>query len=133
MSTRTPVQRLLLQQSSSSPLVSHLQSILPQSHLRQQTTTRAFSNTSASYAGVRKAKSFAPQQMGMKQPSQKSFEVMKRDQLKNIDQMPNDLGLIPGTFIMPTASRLPSLTSEFGARFALEKHRAWTRIKEVFA
>lgn len=71
--------------------------------------------------------------MGMKQPSQKSFEVMKRDQMKNIDQMPNDVGLIPGTFIMPTGSRLPSLTQEFGARFALEKYRAWMRIKEVFA
>ncbi|KAG9526432.1 hypothetical protein KCU89_g7733, partial [Aureobasidium melanogenum] len=133
MSTRTPVQRLLQQQSGSSPLTTLLQPCLSQSCLRQPNTTRAFSNTSRSHAGVRKQKSFTPQQMGMKQPSQKSFEVMKRDQMKNIDQMPNDVGLIPGTFIMPTGSRLPSLTQEFGARFALEKYRAWMRIKEVFA
>ncbi|KAH0361160.1 hypothetical protein KCU65_g8887, partial [Aureobasidium melanogenum] len=133
MSPRTPVQRLLLPQSSSSPLVSLLTPNLCQSPLRQSSTTRFFSNTCCNHAGVRKSKSFNPQQMGMKQPSQKSFEVMKRDQLKNIDQMPNDLGLIPGTFIMPTGARLPSLTQEFGQRFALEKHRAWMRIKEVFA
>ncbi|KAG9663334.1 hypothetical protein KCU95_g873, partial [Aureobasidium melanogenum] len=133
MSTRTSVQRLLHQQPSTSPLASLHQTYLSQSCLRQPNTTRAFSNTSRSHAAVRKQRSFAPQQMGMKQPSQKSFEVMKRDQMKNIDQMPNDVGLIPGTFIMPTGSRLPSLTQEFGARFALEKYRAWTRIKEVFA
>ncbi|KAG9587583.1 hypothetical protein KCV04_g21930, partial [Aureobasidium melanogenum] len=133
MSTRTPVQRLLQQQSSNTPLGTLLQPYLSQSCLRQANITRAFSNTSRSHAGVRKQKSFTPQQMGMKQPSQKSFEVMKRDQMKNIDQMPNDVGLIPGTFIMPTGSRLPSLTQEFGARFALEKYRAWMRIKEVFA
>lgn len=65
----------------------------------------------------------------MKQPSQKSFEVMKKEQMRNIDQMPNDVGLIPGTFIMPTGSRLPS---DFGTRFALEKFRLWMRIKEIF-
>jgi protein MBA1 len=65
----------------------------------------------------------------MKQPSQKSFEVMKKEQMKNIEQMPNDVGLIPGTFIMPTGARLPS---EFGKRFQLEKYRLWLRVKEIF-
>jgi protein MBA1 len=68
----------------------------------------------------------------MKQPSQKSFEVMKKEQMKNIEQMPNDVGLIPGTFIMPTGSRLPSFTAEFGKRFQLEKYRLWLRVKEIF-
>lgn len=57
---------------------------------------------------------------------------MKKEQMKNLDQMPNDVGLIPGTFIMPTGLRLPSLTNEFGLRFQLEKYRLWLRIKEVF-
>jgi protein MBA1 len=65
----------------------------------------------------------------MKQPSQKSFEVMKKEQMKNIEQMPNDVGLIPGTFIMPTGSRLPS---SLGERIKLERYRLWLRVKEIF-
>ncbi|KAI5203927.1 hypothetical protein E4T39_03872 [Aureobasidium subglaciale] len=132
MSTRTPVQRLLLQQNGTTPLTALLQPYyLQQSCLRQQ-HTRLFSNTSTCHAGVRKKQSFAPRETAMKQPSQKSFEVMKKEQMKNIEQMPNDVGLIPGTFIMPTGNQLPSLTNDFSTRFALEKHRLWLRIKEVF-
>jgi protein MBA1 len=49
--------------------------------------------------------------------------------MKNIDQMPNDVGLIPGTFIMPTGARLPS---ELGKRVKLERYRLWLRVKEIF-
>jgi protein MBA1 len=54
---------------------------------------------------------------------------MKKEQMKNIDQMPNDVGLIPGTFIMPTGSRLPS---DLGKRVKLERYRLWLRVKEIF-
>ncbi|KAI5271269.1 hypothetical protein E4T47_05409 [Aureobasidium subglaciale] len=131
MSTRTPVQRLLLRQNCTTPLTALLAPYLQQSCLRHQ-PTRLFSNTSTCNAGVRKKKSFAPRETSLKQPSQKSFEVMKKEQMKNIDQMPNDVGLIPGTFIMPTGNQLPSLTADFKTRFALEKHRIWLRIKEIF-
>lgn len=57
---------------------------------------------------------------------------MKKEQMQNLEQMPNDVGLIPGTFIMPTGRRLPSLTDNFGLRFSLEKYRLWLRIKEIF-
>ncbi|CAD0099681.1 unnamed protein product [Aureobasidium mustum] len=131
MPPRTPVQRLLQQPSPTAPLTTLLATHLSQPCLRQP-TTRLFSNTCSAQAGVRKSRSFAPQQTGMKQPSQRSFEVMKKEQMSNIEKMPNDVGLIPGTFIMPTGSQLPSLTQEFGARFALEKYRLWLRIKEIF-
>ncbi|KAI4727213.1 hypothetical protein E4T49_04980 [Aureobasidium sp. EXF-10728] len=124
----TPMQRLLLHQTRPSPLTCALLQPCPP----RQPSTRFFSSSPARAASVRKNKSFAPKQTGMKQPSQKSFEVMKKEQMKNIDMMPNDVGLIPATFIMPTGSRLPSLTADFSTRWALEKHRAWTRIKEIF-
>jgi hypothetical protein len=127
MPPHTPMQHLLLRSrtaiTSTTPLI-----LLQQCSLHQP-TTRLFTTTSLLSAGVRKSKSFAPHQTGMKQPSQKSFEVMKKEQMKNIDQMPNDVGLIPGTFIMPTGSRLPS---DLGKRVKLERYRAWLRIKEVF-
>ncbi|CAD0109515.1 unnamed protein product [Aureobasidium uvarum] len=127
-STRTPMQRLLLlQQSGTSSFTTCL--LQPCS---RQPSTRFFSTSPRTSAGVRKSRSYAPRETGMKQPSQKSFEVMKKEQMKNIDQMPNDVGLIPATFIMPTGNRLPSLTADFSTRFALEKHRAWLRIKEIF-
>jgi hypothetical protein len=129
MPPRTPVQRLLLLPQTPTPLSTLLTPYLPQPCSRQQ---RLFSNTPRTLAGVRKSKSFAPRQTGIKQPPQKSFDTMKKEQMKNIEQMPNDVGLIPGTFIMPTGPRLPSFTSEFSARFALEKHRLWLRIKEIF-
>lgn len=133
MPPRTPVQRLLLLPSPSTPLTTLLTTSLSQKCSRQPTTTtRLFSTTPSPHAGVRKPRSFQPHQPGMKQPSQKSFEVMKKEQMKNIEQMPNDVGLIPGTFIMPTGSRLPSLTQDFGLRFQLEKYRLWLRVKEAF-
>jgi hypothetical protein len=128
MSPPTPLQRLLLRSQPNTPLTTLLTPLSqPYPH-----HTRLFTTTSRTLAGVRKSKSFAPHQTGMKQPSQKSFEVMKKEQMKNIEQMPNDVGLIPGTFIMPTGSRLPSFTAEFGKRFALEKYRLWLRVKEIF-
>jgi protein MBA1 len=127
MSLHTPLQRLLLRPSPAALLNTNLP-------LSQQCSqhTRLFTTSPRPSAGVRKSKSFAPHQTGMKQPSQKSFEVMKKEQMKNIEQMPNDVGLIPGTFIMPTGSRLPSFASNFSERFALEKYRLWLRVKEIF-
>jgi protein MBA1 len=93
MSTRTPMQRLLQQHNGYTPLL--VQSFSQQQPCLRQ-STRLFSNTSYNAAGVRNNKSYAPQQPNIKQPAQKSFEVMKKEQMKNIEQMPNDVGLIPG-------------------------------------
>lgn len=132
MPPRTPVQRLLLLPQTPTPLTALLTCSASRSCSRSQPTTRLFSSSPSTHAGVRKSRSFQPNQTGMRQPSQKSFEVMKKEQMKNLEQMPNDVGLIPGTFIMPTGSRLPGLTDNFGLRFQLEKHRLWLRLKEVF-
>ena len=94
---------------------------------------RTFSNSSSHGAGVRSSNSFQPKQPQMKQPAQKSFAVIKQEQKEMIDKMPNDVGLIPGTFIMPTSGKLPSLFEAPSARWRVEKHRAWTRIKDTFA
>ncbi|KAI4790157.1 hypothetical protein E4T44_13154 [Aureobasidium sp. EXF-8845] len=131
MPPNTPMQHLLLRSRPTTFSTTPLTSLLLQQCPRQLTTTstRLFTTTPLLQAGVRKSKSFSPHQTGMKQPSQKSFEVMKKEQMKNIDQMPNDVGLIPGTFIMPTGSRLPS---DLGKRVKLERYRLWLRVKEIF-
>ena len=59
--------------------------------------------------------------------SQPSWKVASRDAMKN--EMPMDLGLLPGTFIMPSGTRLPSLVYSTKHRLQLE----WKRAKERFA
>ena len=46
--------------------------------------------------------------------------------------IPDDVGLMDGTFIMPSGKRLPSWSGEFKKRWRLEKHRAWQRLYELF-
>ena len=45
------------------------------------------------------------------------------------NEMPMDVGLLPGTFIMPSGNRLPSLVYSTKHRLQLE----WKRAKERFA
>jgi hypothetical protein len=147
MSTRTSTQRLLQQRTSplSSLLYSHqhnhassrfssLSSPLlnNNNNLTIPTTTkRRLTSTPTHLVGVRKRTSTSPSQPKMKLPSQKSFEVMKREQLRNnIAQMPNDVGLLPETFVMPEGDRVPSLFADFATRCKVEKYRAWLRVKE---
>ncbi len=48
-------------------------------------------------------------------------------------QLPDDMGLLTGTFIMPYGKNRPSWFTNRKARWKLEKHRWWTRMYEVFA
>ncbi|KAI9798542.1 MAG: hypothetical protein M1825_005323 [Sarcosagium campestre] len=57
----------------------------------------------------------------IKMPAQKSIGVS----MSQVTETPNDVGLLPDTFIMPTRSNLPSIFSSPRLRYQLE----WKRIK----
>ncbi|KAK5164324.1 uncharacterized protein LTR77_010019 [Saxophila tyrrhenica] len=48
-------------------------------------------------------------------------------------QIPDDLGLLPGTFIMPYGKNRPSWTSETRKRWEMEKERWKTRFMDFYA
>jgi hypothetical protein len=48
-------------------------------------------------------------------------------------KMPNDVGLLPDTFVMPRGARLPSWSGAFRDRWRLEKKRAWVRITDAIS
>lgn len=66
----------------------------------------------------------------MKQKPQPSMAVAREKQRADIigkGQIPDDVGLMQGTFIMPFGKNLPGWFGDFKGRWKLEKKRAWTR------
>lgn len=47
--------------------------------------------------------------------------------------IPEDIGLLPNTFIMPTGKNLPSWTKNRRGRMKLEKARLWERMQDIGA
>lgn len=45
--------------------------------------------------------------------------------------LPDEMGLMPDTLVMPGWSRRPSWWGEFGARWFMEKQRLLTRVQEA--
>ena len=46
--------------------------------------------------------------------------------------IPDDVGLLPDTFLMPRGRNRPSWFGEFKGRWRMEKKRWWQRAQEVF-
>ncbi|MCJ1473429.1 hypothetical protein MMC13_002080 [Lambiella insularis] len=63
----------------------------------------------------------------VRQPAQKSMKVAAREAMKG-DAAPIDLGLLPGTFVMPTGNKLPSILKSTLQRLKLEWHRFKIRV-----
>ncbi|MCJ1386789.1 hypothetical protein MMC17_009916 [Xylographa soralifera] len=60
-------------------------------------------------------------------PAQKSMKVAAREAMKG-DAIPSDFGLLPGTFVMPSRLRRPSIIRSARLRLQLEWHRLKTRV-----
>lgn len=58
------------------------------------------------------------------------MEKQKEKMLRE-GNLPEDMGLIPGTFIMPRSKNRPSWTSNYKDRLKLEKARATTRFTDL--
>lgn len=68
-----------------------------------------------------------------KQKPQPSMSVARKQQevqAMSRGAIPDDIGLIEGTFIMPRGKNRPSWLNNFWMRWKLEKHRAWQRLME---
>lgn len=67
------------------------------------------------------------------QPSMAVAREKERAATLGRGQIPDDLGLLEGTFIMPFGKNLPSWTKEFKKRWRLERHRAKVKLTEAMA
>ncbi|MCJ1396272.1 hypothetical protein MMC18_009161 [Xylographa bjoerkii] len=63
-------------------------------------------------------------------PAQKSMKVAAREAMKG-DAIPNDFGLLPGTFIMPSRPKRPSMLRSTRLRLQLEWHRLKARVIDL--
>lgn len=71
-----------------------------------------------------------------KQPAQPSMTVaMERakQQALREGKVPNDIGLLPDTVIMPFGKNRPSWFSNYKDRVKLERKRLWMRLTEIGA
>jgi len=85
---------------------------------------RCLSRSAVSLAGGMKA---VPQN---RPSAQKSIKVAAREAMKG-DAIPNDFGLVPGTFIMPSRPKRPSIFKSTRLRMQLEWHRLKTRVTDL--
>lgn len=72
----------------------------------------------------------------VKQKAQPSMSVAREREARQVlerGQIPDDLGLIDGTFIMPFGKNRPSWAKDFRGRWQMEKARWWTRVREVLS
>ena len=65
------------------------------------------------------------------QPSMKLEMEKQKEKALSSGQIPDDLGLMQETFIMPFGKNRPSWFANFRGRFRLEKKRLSTRIREI--
>ncbi|TID17549.1 hypothetical protein E2P81_ATG08122 [Venturia nashicola] len=70
------------------------------------------------------------------QNSQQSVRLQMKKAMKGLkdaSKIPDDMGLLPDTFIMPTGEKLPSLFSEPKFRLQLEWKRAKRRVQDLLS
>lgn len=64
-------------------------------------------------------------------PSMAVQMANQRQQALREGQIPNDMGLLPDTFIMPRGKNRPSWFGNFKDRWLMEKRRARKRLTEL--
>jgi len=70
----------------------------------------------------------------MKNKAQPSMAVtMAKEKAKAFEagQIPDDVGLMADTFVMPRGKALPGWFGNFRGRWKLERKRAWVRMWDV--
>ena len=67
------------------------------------------------------------------QPSMAVERAKQKEQALRKGLIPDDIGLMPDTFVMPFDKKLPGLLSNPRGRWRLERHRIRTRLGELWA
>lgn len=78
----------------------------------------------------RRASSMRESRGNPRRPSQPSVAVAQARQQRvalEAGDLPDDVGLLPGTLVMPTGRNRPGWFGQFKERWMLEKRRWWTR------
>ena len=71
---------------------------------------------------------------GQKSAPSMSIQIKKaREQALRSGQIPNDLGLLPDTFVLPRGKNLPSWFLNFSGRWTMEKKKFKLRAVELFS
>ncbi|GAB7353508.1 hypothetical protein MBLNU459_g3955t1 [Dothideomycetes sp. NU459] len=96
--------------------------------LSPRSKRRTFATSRTCLAG--KKSDQATKMPKMNTPAQKSLQVAMAEQ-KAAKRLPDDIGLLPDTFVMPHGANLPSLFSDPRGRLALERARLWQRGKDT--
>lgn len=94
---------------------------ISQSNLAASSQCRSFSQTSQQWAGGR-AVNFRPPSV-----AQPSFKTRTKDM--KLTDLPNDIGLLPGTFVRPLWRDMPSIFQAPRDRL----HMEWTWMKSFFS
>ena len=64
-------------------------------------------------------------------PSQSLAMEKARKAALESGQLPDDVGLLPDTFIMPRGRNKPTWFSDYKVRLRMERKRLYTRIREI--
>lgn len=100
----------------------------PQHHVHL--TTRPFSSSPPWHASSM-GRITMPSMRKQMQPSIGAARQQQMQQAMREGQIPDDMGLLPETFVMPRGKNRPSWFSNFRGRWRLEKKRLRTRLSEL--
>ncbi|GAB7362852.1 hypothetical protein MBLNU230_g3155t1 [Neophaeotheca triangularis] len=89
--------------------------------------------TFASTTQRQSAQTKRPQMKQRSQPSMALAEKQQREAMMKTEGLPDDLGILPGTFIMPPWSERPGMFQNPRGRWKLEKARAKARFWDAIA
>lgn len=98
-------------------------------HHRPNQQRRPFSSQPCLRSGVRQSRPAGKQRTT---PSMNLLQQKQEREALSSGTIPDDIGLLPGTFIMPFGANRPSWTQNFGLRWRFEKTRWKTRFIEFY-
>ncbi|KAL1301579.1 hypothetical protein AAFC00_005812 [Neodothiora populina] len=119
-------------QQQCAPLLVQAQQQQQQRQTQHGLSPRARSFTTTRQGMAKRNNSFIPQMPSQKTTPQKSMKILMQES-KEALQFPDDIGFLPGTFIMPHGRNLPSIFSNPSGRLALEKARLIQHTKDLLA
>ena len=100
--------------------------------MRLPPTTRPFSASTQCRASAM-GRAIKPSGKRQSSPSMGLQMDEQRKQMIAKGQIPDDMGLLPDTFLMPRGRNRPSWFSDFKARWRMEKKRWWQRAQDGIA
>jgi hypothetical protein len=122
----TPASQLAMASSLRLPAGSIFLNARPTSLIAHSFASGSRQQQCRSFSAAAQRWAYRTQNFKPSSPAQPSMKSRAKDVMKS--QLPNDIGLLPGTFVKPMWRDLPSIFQDPRDRFRME----WTWIKSVF-